>query len=49
VILYFNYGRMLHAQVMEQMERFMREVAPHFANDHRRMTMGPLDDYLPIS
>ena len=31
VILYFNYGQKPHALVKEQMERFMREVAPHFA------------------
>jgi alkanesulfonate monooxygenase SsuD/methylene tetrahydromethanopterin reductase-like flavin-dependent oxidoreductase (luciferase family) len=31
VILYFNYGRKPHAQVKEQMERFMKEVAPRFA------------------
>ena len=31
VILYFNYGRIPHAMVKEQMERFMRDVAPHFA------------------
>jgi alkanesulfonate monooxygenase SsuD/methylene tetrahydromethanopterin reductase-like flavin-dependent oxidoreductase (luciferase family) len=31
VILYFNYGQKPHAQVKEQMDRFMREVAPHFA------------------
>src|SRR5258705_4004253 len=31
VILYFNYGRKPHALVKEQMERFMREVAPNFA------------------
>ena len=30
VILYFNYGQKPHALVKEQMERFMREVAPHF-------------------
>jgi len=30
VILYFNYGRKPHALVKEQMDRFMREVAPHF-------------------
>ena len=30
VILYFNYGQKPHAMVKEQMERFMREVAPHF-------------------
>ena len=32
VILYFNYGRKPHALVKEQMERFMREVAPHFSS-----------------
>jgi alkanesulfonate monooxygenase SsuD/methylene tetrahydromethanopterin reductase-like flavin-dependent oxidoreductase (luciferase family) len=31
VILYFNYGQKPHAQVTEQMDRFMREIAPHFA------------------
>jgi alkanesulfonate monooxygenase SsuD/methylene tetrahydromethanopterin reductase-like flavin-dependent oxidoreductase (luciferase family) len=31
VILYFNYGQKPHRLVKEQMERFMREVAPHFA------------------
>ena len=31
VILYFNYGQKPHAQVKEQMDRFMREIAPHFA------------------
>ena len=30
VILYFNYGQKPHALVKEQMERFMREVAPPF-------------------
>jgi len=30
VILYFNYGQKPHAQVKEQMDRFMREIAPHF-------------------
>ena len=30
VILYFNYGQMPHAEVKAQMDRFMREVAPHF-------------------
>jgi hypothetical protein len=32
VILYFNYGQKPHALVKEQMERFMREVAPHFSS-----------------
>ena len=31
VILSFNYGQKPHTLVKEQMERFMREVAPHFA------------------
>jgi alkanesulfonate monooxygenase SsuD/methylene tetrahydromethanopterin reductase-like flavin-dependent oxidoreductase (luciferase family) len=30
VILYFNYGQKPHAEVKAQMDRFMREVAPHF-------------------
>ncbi len=30
VILYFNYGQKPHALVKEQMDRFMRDVAPHF-------------------
>ena len=30
VILYFNVGLKPHAQVKEEMDRFMREVAPHF-------------------
>jgi alkanesulfonate monooxygenase SsuD/methylene tetrahydromethanopterin reductase-like flavin-dependent oxidoreductase (luciferase family) len=35
VILYFNVGMKPHAQVKEEMDRFMREVAPHFAGKHR--------------
>jgi len=31
VILYFNYGRKPHEMVLEQMERFMAEIAPAFA------------------
>ncbi len=31
VILYFNVGLKPHAQVKDEMARFMREVAPHFA------------------
>ncbi len=30
VILYFNVGLKPHAQVKEEMDRFMREVAPAF-------------------
>jgi alkanesulfonate monooxygenase SsuD/methylene tetrahydromethanopterin reductase-like flavin-dependent oxidoreductase (luciferase family) len=32
VILYFNYGRKPDAMVRDQMDRFMREVAPAFAH-----------------
>jgi len=34
VILYFNVGMKPHAQVKEEMDRFMREVAPAFAGGH---------------
>ncbi len=34
VILYFNVGMKPHAQVKEEMERFMREVAPNFSGKH---------------
>jgi alkanesulfonate monooxygenase SsuD/methylene tetrahydromethanopterin reductase-like flavin-dependent oxidoreductase (luciferase family) len=35
VILYFNVGLKPHAQVKEEMDRFMREVAPAFEGKHR--------------
>jgi alkanesulfonate monooxygenase SsuD/methylene tetrahydromethanopterin reductase-like flavin-dependent oxidoreductase (luciferase family) len=35
VILYFNVGMKPHAQVKEEMDRFMREVAPAFAGAHK--------------
>jgi len=35
VILYFNVGMKPHAQVKEEMDRFMREVAPNFAGKHQ--------------
>jgi hypothetical protein len=35
VILYFNVGLKPHNQVKEEMDRFMREVAPEFAGKHR--------------
>jgi hypothetical protein len=35
VILYFNVGMKPHAQVKEEMDRFMRDVAPHFEGKHR--------------
>lgn len=34
VILYFNVGMKPHNQVKEEMDRFMREVAPHFQGKH---------------
>jgi alkanesulfonate monooxygenase SsuD/methylene tetrahydromethanopterin reductase-like flavin-dependent oxidoreductase (luciferase family) len=36
VILYFNVGLKPHAQVKDEMERFMREVAPAFEGDHKQ-------------
>jgi alkanesulfonate monooxygenase SsuD/methylene tetrahydromethanopterin reductase-like flavin-dependent oxidoreductase (luciferase family) len=36
VILYFNYGLKPAPMVREQMDRFMRDVAPHFEGSHRR-------------
>ena len=36
VILYFNLGLKPHAQVKEEMDRFMREVAPAFEGKHRQ-------------
>jgi alkanesulfonate monooxygenase SsuD/methylene tetrahydromethanopterin reductase-like flavin-dependent oxidoreductase (luciferase family) len=36
VILYFNVGLKPHAQVKDEMARFMAEVAPHFAGDRPR-------------
>jgi alkanesulfonate monooxygenase SsuD/methylene tetrahydromethanopterin reductase-like flavin-dependent oxidoreductase (luciferase family) len=38
VILYFNVGLKPHAQVKEEMDRFMREVAPNFEGKHRHIT-----------
>ena len=35
VILYFNVGLKPHAQVKEEMDRFMREVAPNFQGKHQ--------------
>jgi alkanesulfonate monooxygenase SsuD/methylene tetrahydromethanopterin reductase-like flavin-dependent oxidoreductase (luciferase family) len=35
VILYFNVGLKPHAQVKEEMDRFMREVAPNFSGKHK--------------
>ena len=34
VILYFNVGLKPHTMVKEEMDRFMREVAPHFQGKH---------------
>ena len=36
VILYLNVGLKPHAQVKEEMDRFMREVAPAFEGAHKR-------------
>ena len=36
VILYFNVGLKPHAQVKEEMDRFMSEVAPAFEGAHNR-------------
>jgi alkanesulfonate monooxygenase SsuD/methylene tetrahydromethanopterin reductase-like flavin-dependent oxidoreductase (luciferase family) len=36
VILYFNVGLKPHNQVMDEMDRFMREVAPNFDGAHTR-------------
>ncbi len=36
VILYFNVGLKPHQQVKDEMERFMREVAPAFDGAHKR-------------
>jgi hypothetical protein len=35
VILYFNVGMKPHAQVKDEMDRFMREVAPSFEGKHK--------------
>ena len=37
VILYFNVGLKPHAMVKEQMDRFMREIAPAFEGQHKRI------------
>jgi len=36
VILYFNVGLKPHSQVKDEMDRFMREVAPAFEGKHRQ-------------
>ena len=41
VILYFNVGKKPHALVKEQMQRFMAEIAPHFAGKHRQRAEEP--------
>ena len=40
VILYFNVGMKPHTQVKEEMDRFMREVAPAFDGGHKRHAAG---------
>jgi alkanesulfonate monooxygenase SsuD/methylene tetrahydromethanopterin reductase-like flavin-dependent oxidoreductase (luciferase family) len=38
IILYFNVGLKPHQQVLDEMQRFMEEVAPAFDGDHKRIT-----------
>ena len=40
VILYFNVGLKLHTQVKEEMDRFIREVAPAFDGRHKSHAAG---------
>ncbi|HVB89030.1 MAG TPA: LLM class flavin-dependent oxidoreductase [Beijerinckiaceae bacterium] len=40
VILYFNVGAKPHALVVDQMKRFMRDVAPSFEGSHRPFSAG---------
>jgi alkanesulfonate monooxygenase SsuD/methylene tetrahydromethanopterin reductase-like flavin-dependent oxidoreductase (luciferase family) len=40
VILYFNVGLKPHTQVKEEMDRFMREVAPAFEGKHKATARG---------
>ena len=42
MILYFNVGMKPHQQVKEEMDRFMREVAPHFQGKHCERRKGGL-------
>ena len=37
VILYFNYGQKPHNMVVEQMERFMADIAPAFEGAHQKL------------
>lgn len=37
VILYFNIGNKPHQMVIEQMDRFMDEIAPHFEGKHTKV------------
>ena len=36
IILYFNLGLKPHGQVLDEMQRFMEDVAPAFDGDHKR-------------
>ena len=38
VILYFNFGRLSHADTLKAMERFAKEVMPHFAEKQAAVT-----------
>jgi hypothetical protein len=39
VILYFNYGLKPDSMVREQMDRFMREIAPSFDGAHSKLKL----------
>jgi len=40
VILYFNVGGKPHKKVIEQMDIFMSEIAPHFEGSHKRFKLA---------
>jgi hypothetical protein len=40
VILYFNFGELGHRDTLLAMERFAREVMPHFAEREQSVAAG---------
>ena len=40
VILYFNVGGKPHKMVLDQMSRFMEQIAPHFKGQHRHLALA---------
>ncbi len=40
IILYFNVGLKPHSQVLDEMQRFMEDVAPAFDGAHKRIAAG---------